>query len=97
MRGIGVLQIVLQILIDYVGKAKNRFDTSNLWGKTGNSSRKTGRGLLKDKQLSILNFLRSVNFKKTFWYSEFFRKLNEKIQPNYYDTSGRIVFVRFLE
>ena len=23
--------------------------------------------------------------------------MNEKIRPNYYDTSGRLVFVRFLE
>ena len=32
-----------------------------------------------------------------FWYVQFFQKTNEKIQPNYYDTSSRIVFVRFLE
>ena len=31
------------------------------------------------------------------WYPQFFQKMNEKIQLNYYDISGRIVFVRFLE
>ena len=32
-----------------------------------------------------------------FWYPQFFRKTNEKIRLNYYDTSGRLVFVPFLE
>ena len=32
-----------------------------------------------------------------FRYVQFFQKTNEKIQPNYYGTSCRIVFVRFLE
>ena len=38
----------------------------------------------------------SINFKRTFWYPQFFQKMNEKIQLYYYDTSGRLVFVRFL-
>ena len=44
-------------------------------------------------------FLRSVNFEMTCWYPEFFQKMNEKIQPTvqYYDTSDRLVFVRFWE
>ena len=33
----------------------------------------------------------------TFWNPQFFQKPIEKNRPNYYDTSGRIVFVRFLE
>ena len=41
--------------------------------------------------------IRSVNFKRNFWYPQFFQKTIEKIHPNYLDTSGRIVFVRFLE
>ena len=32
-----------------------------------------------------------------FRYVQFFQKTNEKIQPNCYGTSSRIVFVRFLE
>ena len=32
-----------------------------------------------------------------FWYLKFFLKTKEKIQPIYYGTSGRIVFVHFLE
>ena len=34
---------------------------------------------------------------RTFWYPQFFQKTNEKIRLKYYDTSGRLVFVRFLE
>jgi hypothetical protein len=30
-------------------------------------------------------------------YPQFFQKTNEKIRLNFYDTSGRLVFVRFLE
>ena len=45
----------------------------------------------------LLDVKRSVNFKRTFWYPQLFQKTNEKIQLNYYDTSGRLVFVRFLE
>ena len=30
-------------------------------------------------------------------YLQFFQKTNKKIQPNYYGTSRRIVFIRFLE
>ena len=40
---------------------------------------------------------RSVNFKRTFCYPQFFQKKREKNQQNYYDTSGRIVFIRFLK
>ena len=36
-------------------------------------------------------------FKRTFQYPQFFQKTNEKIRLNYYDTSGRLVFVRFFE
>ena len=42
-------------------------------------------------------YLRSVNFKKTFWYPQFLQKTNEKIRLDYYDTSDRLIFVRFLE
>ena len=31
------------------------------------------------------------------WCLQFFQKMNEKIRPNYYATSCRFVFVRFLE
>ena len=34
---------------------------------------------------------------KEFWYPQFFQKTNKKIWLNYYDTSGRLAFVRFLE
>ena len=30
-------------------------------------------------------------------YPQFYQKMNEKIQLNYYDTSGLLVFIRFLE
>ena len=33
----------------------------------------------------------------SFWCFQFLQKTNEKIRPNYYDTSSRIVFVHFLE
>ena len=39
---------------------------------------------------------RSVNFKLTFWYPRFPQKTNEKSRLHYYDTIGRLVFVRFL-
>ena len=42
-------------------------------------------------------YQRSFNFKRTFWYPQFFQKTNEKIRLNYYDTSGRLVFVHFFE
>ena len=32
-----------------------------------------------------------------FWHLQFFQKMNEKIQPNYYGTSSRIVFIQILE
>ena len=38
-----------------------------------------------------------VNFEMSFWYLQFSQKTNEKIRLYYYDTSGRLVFVRFLE
>ena len=38
-----------------------------------------------------------IPYLRTFWYPQFFQKTNKKIQLNYYDTSGRIVFVCFLE
>ena len=38
----------------------------------------------------------SINFKRTFWYAQFSQKTNEIIQLHHYDTSGRLVFVRFL-
>ena len=32
------------------------------------------------------------------WYPEFFQEMNETIRPTVlYDTSGRLVFVRYLE
>ena len=40
---------------------------------------------------------RSVNFKRTFCYPQFFQKTNAKIQLYYCDTSGRIVYIHFLE
>ena len=33
----------------------------------------------------------------SFWYLQFFQKMNKKNQPNYYGTSSRIIFFRFLE
>ena len=36
-------------------------------------------------------------FEMSFWYLQFFLKLNKKIRPNDYGTSSRIVFIRFLE
>ena len=33
----------------------------------------------------------------SFWYHQFFQKMNKKNRPTYYGTSSRIVFVRFLE
>ena len=43
-------------------------------------------------------FLRSVNFEMTCWYPEFFQKTNETIRHTVlYDTSDRLVFVRFLK
>ena len=49
-------------------------------------------------------YYRSVNFKRTFWYSQFSQKTNKTIRLNYYilwylttyDTLGGLVFVRFL-
>ena len=35
--------------------------------------------------------------KRTFWYPQFFQKMNKKIRLNYYDTLGRLVFVHFME
>ena len=35
--------------------------------------------------------------KGLFWYPQFFQKINEKIRLYYYDTSGRLAFIRFLE
>ena len=32
-----------------------------------------------------------------FWVIDFLQKTNEQIRLYYYDTSGRLVFVRFLE
>ena len=37
----------------------------------------------------------SVDFKRTFWYTQFSQKTNEKNQLYYNDTSGRLFFVRF--
>ena len=34
--------------------------------------------------------------KGLFWYPQFSQKMNEKNRIYYYDTSGRLVFVRFL-
>ena len=39
----------------------------------------------------------SVNFKRTCLCAEFFQKWTKKFNLQYYDTSGRLVFVRFLE
>ena len=39
----------------------------------------------------------SVNFEMVFWVIDFLQKTNEQIRLYYYDTSGRLVFVRFLE
>ena len=35
--------------------------------------------------------------RQTLWYPQFFQKTNEKIQLNYSDTSGQLVFVHFFE
>ena len=55
------------------------------------------KGLLKfiysEKATKYMNF----NFKRNLWYPQFFQKTNKKIRLCYYDTSGRLVFVRFLE
>ena len=45
-----------------------------------------------DESLSIF-----VGFDKIGSYPEFFQKTNKKYDLQYYDTSGRLVFVRFLE
>jgi hypothetical protein len=50
-----------------------------------------------DGEKSFVSFKRSVDFETSFWYLQFFLKMNEKIRPNYYGTSSEIVFVRFLE
>jgi hypothetical protein len=36
-------------------------------------------------------------FEMIFWVIEFLQKTNKRIQLYYYDTSGRLVFVLFLE
>ena len=38
-----------------------------------------------------------VNFEMVSGVIDFLQKMNEQIQLYYYDTSGRLVFVRFLE
>ena len=43
------------------------------------------------------NNSRSVYFEKVFVVIDFLQKTNEQIRLYYYDTSGRLVFVRFLE
>ena len=35
-----------------------------------------------------------ASFQKDFLYPQFFQKMNKKIQLNYYDTSGWLVFLR---
>ena len=45
----------------------------------------------------LLQVKRSVNFETVFWVIDFLQKTNERIRLYYYDTSGRLVFVRFLE
>ena len=52
---------------------------------------------LSDDDYSSDDYYRSINFKRTFFYLQFFQKMNKTIWLYYYDTSGRIVFVRFLE
>ena len=47
--------------------------------------------------LKVLNELLEIKGQSFWYYLQFFQKTNEKIQPNYYGTSSRIVFVRFLE
>ena len=52
---------------------------------------------LSDDDYSSDDYYRSFNFKRTYFYPQFFQKTNKTIMLHYYDTSGRIVFVRFLE
>ena len=33
----------------------------------------------------------------SFWYLQFFQKRTKKFKPNYYGTSSRIIFIRFLK
>ena len=42
-------------------------------------------------------FCHSVNFEMVFEVIDFLQKTNEQIRLYYYDISGRLVFVRFLE
>ena len=42
-------------------------------------------------------FALRVYFEMSFWYLQFFQKMNIKTQPNYYGISSQIVFVHFLE
>ena len=52
---------------------------------------------LSDDDYSSDDYYRSFNFKRTYFYPQFFQKTNKSIRLHYYNTSGRIVFVRFLE
>ena len=53
--------------------------------------------LLNFSEQELKNPMLKVSyFQKDFWYPQFFQKTNEKIiPPNYYDTSGRLVFINF--
>ena len=50
-----------------------------------------------DDHLSWNDGIKGQLISKRLWYPEFFQKMNEKIRLNYYNTSGRIVFARFLK
>ena len=58
-------------------------------------------GHLRFKELKVCKssnsdlMKRSVNLKSDLWSPQFSQKTNETIRLYYYDTSGRIVFVRF--